>query len=122
MRQFFRDFGSLAVGFKLAVIVSGLIGAGSFAKWVIDVWYPATRNFWSHVAVKLELPELTNYEKDSLTALVFFLPFGISAVIEIISGKSEEESLTGRLSAAVLGLGFLYLVCRDLISSFFSVS
>lgn len=113
-----QNISSLGVGFKLAVIVSGYIGAGSFAKWVIDVWYPATRQFWTNFLIYFDLPALNDPQKDALTALVFFLPFGVSAaVVRFNKGVSESYTRQERWLAAVLGLLFFYLVCRELIDS-----
>ncbi|MEO1724426.1 MAG: hypothetical protein AAFR84_18755 [Pseudomonadota bacterium] len=119
LHQIVANFGSLGVGFKLAIIVSGYIGAGSFAKWVIDIWYPFTRRLWGDLAKFLSLPELYNYEKDALTALVFFVPFGVAAALApSLQHQREQITFYRREQLLAFGLGtlFFYLVCRDLIS------
>ena len=119
-QELLRNVGALGVGFKLALIVSSYIGAGSFAKWVISVWYPATRRFWAIAAENLSFPVLTDSEKDALTALCFFIPFGISALITAIKGREIEADYAieiERLSATILGGAFFYLICRSIIQS-----
>ena len=62
----------ILAGFKLAVIVIGYFGFGSFAKWVISYWYPFTRLVWDTIMNTFSLLILPILVKVSLTALVFF--------------------------------------------------
>ncbi|OOE86853.1 hypothetical protein BZG73_03155, partial [Salinivibrio siamensis] len=116
LKSVLAELSPILAGFKLAVIVIGYFGFGSVAKWIISYWYPFTRWVWNQVAIVLYLPEFPLIVKDSLTALVFFMPLGITAISQRIRGveKSEEKH---RVSSALFGFLFLILICKDVITS-----
>jgi len=111
-----RDLSSILAGFNLAVIVIKFIGVGSLARWVIEKWYPTTRWLWNNVFSYLDLPQISDIEKDALTAMVFFLPLGIIAIIYRI--RRIDKGVTNRTKVISLSLGalFIYLMCKNLIN------
>ena len=111
-----RDLSSILAGFKLAIIVIGYIGIGSLAKWVIEQWYPFTRWVWNNVIAYFNFPKITDVEKDALTAMVFFLPLGITAAIYRIKKIEEEVSLRVKITSLSLGVLFVYLICQNVIN------
>lgn len=110
------ELSPILAGFKLAVMVVGYFGLGSVAKWIISYWYPFTRWVWDQVAIQLSFPELPLIVKDSLTALIFFLPLGITAIFQRIRGEDKDEG-RHRISSALFGFLFLFLICKDVIGS-----
>ena len=117
-RAILDELSPILAGFKLAVILIGYFGVGSFAKWVVTYWYPFTRWIWDSVASFLSLPEFPLLVKDSLTALFFFLPLGVTAIVQKSKGdKSGSESY--RVIGAFFGLLFLFVICRDVMISIF---
>ena len=113
------ELSPILAGFKLGVIVIGYLGLGSVAKWVISYWYPFTRLLWDSVAHFLSLPIFPVIVKDSLTALVFFLPLGMTAIWQKLSGKTDSND-SHRIMGAVFGLLFLFIICKDVMSSILS--
>lgn len=106
---------SILAGFKLATIVVSIFGIGSIAKWVIEEWYPFTRWVWDVLSENFNFPHFDDLTKDSLTALVFFMPLGISAVVKGYFGAKEDYTLAIRILSFFLSLIFLYLICKDVI-------
>lgn len=119
IKSVLTELSPIVAGFKLAVIVIGYFGLGSVAKWIISYWYPFTRWVWDQVAIQLSFPEFPLIVKDSLTALVFFMPLGIIAIIQMIRGEERNEE-KHRISSALFGFLFLFLICKDVISSIVS--
>jgi len=115
-----RELSPILAGAKLATIILGYVGVGSFAKWVIEEWYPFTRWVWDQVTVFLDLPSLSQIEKDSLTVLVFFLPLGISAFLNKVRGNTEQNpTLKTRFISALFGIFCILIICFDLIDFLF---
>ncbi len=112
-----RELSPILAGFKLALIVTGWFGLGSVAQWVITRWYPFTRWVWDQVTAYFEFPELPVVVKDSLTALVFFLPLGIGALLSRNNNMTAGSILRHRLLAAFFGVLFLGLICKDVFTS-----
>ncbi len=110
-----RAFAYLAAGVKLAFILGTAIGVGSFAKWVIEQWYPFTRWLWDNILLYLDLPKLNQIEKDSLTALVFFLPLGISSLISSSKTPDDQNSVTIQFISGALGAIFFIILCWDVV-------
>ncbi len=110
-----REMSAILAGFKLAVILIGYFGAGSLAKWIIEQWYPFTRWLWENVFAYLRLPEITDVEKDALTAIAFFLPLGIAASVARLLGRREETAPATRVASASLGIVFVYAICSNVI-------
>lgn len=116
LRSVLSELSPIIAGFKLAVIVIGYFGFGSVAKWIISHWYPFTRWVWDQLTGLFLLPELPLIVKDSLTALIFFLPLGIIAIGQRIRGLDKSED-RHRVSGAFFGFLFLFLICKDVITS-----
>lgn len=113
VKSIFRELSPILAGFKLAVIVISYIGIGSVAKWILFYWYPFTRWVWAQATLSLGLPELPIPVKDSLTALIFFLPLGTIALANRIRPQPDSSSGIYRALSLLLGLAFLYFVCKD---------
>ena len=115
--EILKGLSVILAGFKLATIVMAYIGAGSVAKWVIDRWYPFTRWIWDQVVDFLTLPMLTDMQKDSLTALVFFAPLGVSSVASM--RKRSNSSTNSQISsfASILGALYIVIVCKEILES-----
>lgn len=120
LRELLRELSALLAGFKLALILIGWFGFGSVAKWVLEQWYPFTRWVWDAFAIALSFPELPIAVKDSLTALVFFLPLGITAFFWPSGSTTSTASNRIRIIAIVLGLVLLLVVSKDAISEIYS--
>jgi hypothetical protein len=116
IKSVLAELSPILAGFKLAVIVIGYFGFGSVAKWIISYWYPFTRWVWDEVAILLSFPEFPMIVKDSLTALVFFLPLGITALLQRIRGESNNTT-RDRFWGALFGFLFLFFICKDVIGS-----
>lgn len=110
------ELSPILAGFKLAVIVIGYFGLGSVAKWVISYWYPFTRWVWDSVANLLYLPIFPVIVKDSLTALIFFLPLGGAALWRKVAGRTGEGD-SHRVLGAAFGSLFLIIICKDVLQT-----
>jgi hypothetical protein len=119
IKSVLRELSPILAGFKLAVIIIGYFGLGSVAKWVISYWYPFTRWVWDRVADLFFLPEFPVIIKDSLTALLFFLPLGVTAIWQWFSGKTDSKD-SHRVMGAVFGILILIVICKDVVSSIIS--
>lgn len=116
LRSISQEFSSILAGFKLALIVISYFGLGSVAKWFISHWYPFTRWVWDVLCNYFTLPIFPDVVKDSLTALVFFLPLGITAFIEFSRRDINQNKNTHRFFGAFFGLFFVVLICKDALS------
>ena len=117
IRSIFRELSPIIAGFKLAIVVISWFGFGSVASWIIAHWYPFSRRMWDSVAALLSIPSFPNVVKDSLTALVFFLPIGISALIN----RSHVDERNSHITAlgAFFGIAFLFVICWDVLATLF---
>ncbi|MEL7151763.1 MAG: hypothetical protein AAGK71_13580 [Pseudomonadota bacterium] len=115
LKSVLKELSSILAGFKLALIVISYFGLGSVAKWVISHWYPFTRWIWDRFCVFFSLPTFPDVLKDSLTALVFFLPLGIVAIYEFFSDSDPKPSSFHRWAGLVFGFAILYIICREVI-------
>jgi len=111
------ELSSILAGFKLALILISYFSLGSVAKWIISHWYPFTRWLWDAVCDFFTFPHLPVLVKDSLTALVFFLPLGFSAVISIWKSENQDSQRTHRVVGSVFGAVFLVIICKDVLTS-----
>lgn len=118
LKSILTELSPILAGFKLAVIIIGYFGLGSVAKWIISYWYPFTRWIWDQVSITLFLPEFPIIVKDSLTALMFFLPLGIVAVLHHLKGTNTGTS-NHRFWGAVFGFIFLFVICKDTFGSIY---
>ncbi len=116
IKAIFKDLGSLLAGFKIALIVVASFGFGSVAQWCIEQWYPFTRWVWDKLCMLITIPPFPDVIKDSLTALVFFIPLGIAVLIQIFS-KSKNHDVSHRALGACFGIIFLFLICKDVLTS-----
>ncbi len=116
IKAIFKELGSVFAGFKIALIVIAYFGFGSVAKWCIEQWYPFTRWVWDKLCMLITIPPFPDVIKDSLTALVFFIPLGIAVLIQIFS-KSKNYNVSHRALGACFGITFLFLICKDVLSS-----
>lgn len=112
------ELSPIFAGFKLAVIVIGYFGLGSVAKWFISYWYPFTRSIWDVLMTFLTLPILPVVVKDSLTALIFFLPLGFTAIWQKYYNNGSNVS-SHRLLGATFGALFLIIICKDVLTSIY---
>lgn len=119
-KQVLKELSPILAGFKLAIIVISYFGVGSLAKWCIEHWYPFTRKMWDALAFSLSFPEFSIPVKDSLTALIFFLPLGITAVHQIFYPSNESTSNSYRAFAGLLGVVFFFIVTKDVIGEIVS--
>lgn len=115
VRAVFRELSPILAGFKLALIVISYFGIGSVAKWVVSHWYPFTRWVWDRFCEVFTFPTLPVVLKDSLTALIFFVPLGTTAIIEFRRGGEESRSIH-RILGAFFGVLFLVIICKDAFS------
>ena len=115
-----RDFSSVLAGFKLAIIILGYFGVGSLAKWIIEQWYPFTRWVWDNVLLYFHIPEISDIEKDALTAIVFFFPLGVTALVYRFRKLDDGTTPRQRLISASLGILFVYIMCRNVIDFVFA--
>ena len=110
-----RDVSPVLAGFKLAAILLGYFGIGSIAKWIIEQWYPFTRWIWDNVFSYFNFPRILDVEKDSLTAMVFFLPLGITAVVSRLRRQQELANVQTKAISASLAILFVYAICANII-------
>lgn len=115
LKSVLHELSSILAGFKLALIVISYFGFGSFAKWIIDHWYPFTRWVWDYLCSLLYLPPLQDVVKDSLTALVFFLPLGLTALAQSRKSIDLSEPPTLRVLGTIFGIFFVALICKDVL-------
>ena len=118
----FRSASQLLAGLKLTAAFMTFFGIGTIGQWLITTFYPFTRLLWGDFLHWLKLPDISNLEKDALTALLFFLPLGISNLISAaFSNRDGIETTDGRsadrLSAIVFGMLFFLIICGGLITN-----
>ena len=114
-RQALDDIGAVLAGFQVAVSIVSFFGIGAFASWVIERWLPFTRWVWTEVISLIKFPDISDPEKDALTAVAFFIPMAVSA---LLNGKTfinigiidKAKSLRVRIFTLFVGVIFLYLV------------
>ncbi|MEW8409841.1 MAG: hypothetical protein AB2696_13490 [Candidatus Thiodiazotropha sp.] len=114
-KQALDDFGPVLAGFQIAVSVVSFFGIGAFASWVIERWLPFTRWIWTEILAYIKLPDISDPEKDALTAVAFFTPMAVSALLNrkiIIETELEDRGklIRVRVFALVVGAIFMYLV------------
>lgn len=129
MRKLLDEIGPLLAGFQIAVSIVGFFGIGAVAKWILENWFPFTRWVWSELLTLVNLPDLSNAEKDALTTLAFFAPMAISSFIswrtrdkaepeeaqspQGITDSSKELRL--RIYASLIGAAFMVIVGGSVI-------
>ncbi|MBY6237430.1 hypothetical protein KUV99_14805 [Vibrio harveyi] len=115
LKQALDDFGPVLAGFQIAASVVGFFGIGAFASWVIERWLPFTRWVWAEIFKYIQFPDISDPEKDALTAIAFFTPMAISALLnrnslEESTPENKSKLLRVRIYALVIGVIFMYLV------------
>lgn len=118
----FRSASQLLAGLKLTAAFMTFFGIGTLGQWLITTFYPFTRLLWGDFLSWLRLPDISNLEKDALTALLFFLPLGVSSVISVIFKRDEDaatddELIADRKTAIIFGLLFFIIICGGLITT-----
>jgi hypothetical protein len=113
-----KELSPILAGFKLALILISWFGLGSVASWVISYWYPFTRRVWDLVCDYLSIPVFSDLVKDSLTALVFFLPIGVSSIS--CRHSLDGGSLKIRFLGAFFGFFLLFVICRDVFLAIYT--
>jgi hypothetical protein len=117
LKSVFRELSPILAGFKLGLIVISYFGIGSVAKWVISHWYPFTRWVWDLFCEYFTLPTFPDVVKDSLTALLFFIPLGVTSLIEFRKKSDDENSTKHRFFGAFFGFLFLAFICNEALSA-----
>lgn len=112
-----KELSPILAGFKLALIVVGYFGIGSVAKWVLTHWYPFTRWVWDKFCEYFTIPLFPIPLKDSLTALIFFIPLGSSALLSFLRNDDDEYNITHRFFGSFFGITFLFIICKDALTS-----
>jgi hypothetical protein len=97
------------------------VGIGQLGKWLIEKFYPWTRLLWGDLLAWLKLPNISNLEKDALTALLFFMPLAISAMLSAVwaregSDATHQQRRSDVLTAMFFGGVFFFLICGSLVS------
>ncbi len=116
-----QEIGPILAGFQLATAFVGFFGIGAFASWVLVRWRPFTHWVWDNFFGWLQLPAITEPEKDALTAVVFFLPMAFWSLIRRFYFEAEDiVTLFTVLAATIASLGFVFLVGGSLIQDTFS--
>ena len=117
----FRSASQLLAGLKLTAAFMTFFGIGTIGQWLISTFYPFTRLLWSDLLSWLKLPDISNLEKDALTALLFFLPLGVSSAISALFKQDEVDSQDAlradRTTAIIFGTLFFLIVCGGLITN-----
>lgn len=114
----YEHFAYLLAAFKVASYTLVLFQIGSVAAWLEEYWFPFTHFIWDSLTTILRLPELPLYVKDSLTALLFFLPLGVSTINSSKLSRKSTASLKTTVIAAVFGILILYLMASFVIKVF----
>lgn len=111
-----QEIGPILAGFQLAGTLVSLYGFGAFARWIVEAWQPFTYWAWDRLTNFLNLPILTEPEKDALTAVAFFVPMAIWSVFRKFVLK-RANLLSPIMWWASLGLSFwfIYLVSGPLM-------
>ena len=121
--SWFRTGSILLAGIKISGAAMTWLSTGIVARWFVDKFYPFTRLLWGDLFSWLSLPQLSDIQKDALTALVFFLPLGISSVWAAISGRLEREYYetkdfkSDRLIGLLFGFTFFLVLCAGILSN-----
>ena len=115
-----RSSSQLVAGIKITIAFLSYMGIGQFGKWLFETFYPFTRIMWGDLLSWLSLPDISNLEKDALTAMLFFLPLGISALFSAFNGRysddvSNEHFRSDRRTAVIFGVIFFFLICGGLV-------
>jgi hypothetical protein len=117
----FRSASQLLAGLKLTAAAMTFFGIGTVGQWLITTFYPFTRLMWRDFLYWLKLPDISNLEKDALTALLFFLPLGISSAISAMLRRDPADTgdglRTDRTTAIIFGMVFFLVICGGLVTN-----
>lgn len=117
-----RSGSQLIAGMKITAAFLSYLSVGQIGKWLFEVFYPFTRLLWSDFLSWLDFPDISDIEKDALTAALFFLPLGVSAVFSHLF-RNEKDELSksdlqsDRRTAIICGFVFFFIICGGLLSS-----
>lgn len=120
-RKILEDIGPVLAGFQISVSIVGFFSIGAFASWIIENWLPFTRWIWTECLSRLNLPQITDFEKDALTTIAFFTPMAISAILNRNIINDEKRLFRTRIYALILGVIFMYLVGNRVVVDMLSM-
>lgn len=109
-------------GAKLTAAVLSYLGIGQIGKWLFETFYPFTRLMWGDLFLWLNIPNVSDIEKDALTAVLFFLPLGVSSTIRGVRSRSEDnisrsDIRSDRFLAIIFGMIFVLVICWSLLAN-----
>lgn len=109
-------------GAKLTAAVLSYLGIGQIGKWLFETFYPFTRLMWGDIFLWLNIPNVSDIEKDALTAVLFFLPLGVSSTIrgiraESADSTSKDDIRSDRFLAIIFGVTFVLVICWGLLAN-----
>lgn len=115
-----RSGSQIVAGLKITAAFLSYVGIGQIGKWLFEKFYPFTRLMWGDLFSWLKFPEISDLEKDALTALLFFIPLAVSSivsslVIEVDTPPKNEEWRSDTLMAIFFGSIFFLLICGALV-------
>jgi len=114
----FGAFSSMLAGFHVTLSVTGYIGFGALATWVIERWVPFTRFVWDKIANSIKdliHIELSNAEKDSLTGVAFFSPMALWAFIRYVRRQKEKVAKEVKSCSYLAGIFFIVVMAQPVL-------
>ncbi len=118
--QLFSVLSPLPAAFNVVAALATFFWIGQIGDWLIDHWLPLMRAVWDGLVAALPFRlSLTVEDKDALTGVVFFLPFGIAGMAAWASGEAwryeaarSERTMTLLYTAAAL----IAVICLAAVS------
>lgn len=114
-----RSGSQLVAGLKITAAFLSYVGLGQIGRWLFEKFYPFTRLLWHDFFSWLQLPDISNLEKDALTAVLFFMPLAISSIISAYyreKVETDDQKLrSDRITAMLFGVLFFVLICGALV-------
>lgn len=103
---------TLPAALTLFGLLSGIYALGPVGLWIHDHWLPVTRHIWAAIFGWIAIP-VPDDVKDTLTAIVFFLPLIVRPGRDARWGPDNLPKDTQTMIAAALGVGIIWLLSRD---------
>lgn len=125
--NWFRTGSALLAGLKISGAFMTWVSTGVVAEWFIERFYPYTRLLWGDLFDWVGWPDLSDVQKDALTALVFFLPLGFSSLWTLMRGKTDNEYYQSRdyqvdrRVGLAFGLAFFLIMCGGVMANIVSL-
>ena len=88
---------------------------GEFGAWIRDHWLSITRKLWETVIPDFLSLQLQDFEKDYLTAVLFFAPLTMSPTVKRWISSTDSDTITSTISL------FLGISCFFIISNHFII-